>query len=173
MHLVTIEIVYFHTNLCTLTYNINNCIYLLKIIIILITYCSWMNRIKKPSNKAKIFYFINGWLLPKLPPKVWLWKLGQLGMPSTWSQSGLKAFMLNLPWSRSFSLRIVHAWSIVSLKTISFYVFCCVSSQNAVSSAQCLLAFKNDLTTFIYAVLISFCLSPHWVLKYLISSVVS
>jgi hypothetical protein len=52
-----------------------------------------MNSIKKPSNKAKIFYFITGWLLPKLPPKVWFQKLGYLAMPRIWSQSGQKALM--------------------------------------------------------------------------------
>jgi len=38
------------------------------LIIIPITY--WMNRNKKPSNKEKMFYFINAQLVPKLPPGV-------------------------------------------------------------------------------------------------------
>jgi hypothetical protein len=33
-----------------------------------------MNRNKKPSNKEKIFYFINAWLVPKLPPEAWFLK---------------------------------------------------------------------------------------------------
>jgi len=34
-----------------------------------------MNRNKKPSNKAKIFYVINAWLVFNLPPEVQLLKL--------------------------------------------------------------------------------------------------
>jgi hypothetical protein len=49
---------------------------------------------------------------------------------------------------------------ILSLKTVTFYVFCWVISQEAVSSSHDLSAFSNDLTTFISAVLIYFQLSP-------------
>jgi hypothetical protein len=40
------------------------------------TCCSWMDKNKNLSNKAKIFYFIlfyfTTWLLPGVPPKVQL-----------------------------------------------------------------------------------------------------
>jgi len=37
----------------------------------ILTYCSWMNKNKKPSNKEKMLYFFNAWLLPKLTATVW------------------------------------------------------------------------------------------------------
>jgi hypothetical protein len=40
-----------------------------------LTDCYRVNRNKKHSNKANIFYFVNAWLLPKLAPKMRLPKL--------------------------------------------------------------------------------------------------
>jgi hypothetical protein len=48
----------------------------------------------------------------------------------------------------------------LSLKRVTFYVFYWVISQETVSSSLDLSALNNDLTTFIYAVLIYFQLSP-------------
>jgi hypothetical protein len=36
---------------------------------------NWMNRNKKPSSRAQVFYFIYSWFLHVLPPKVWFVKL--------------------------------------------------------------------------------------------------
>jgi hypothetical protein len=36
-----------------------------------LAYCSWMNRNKKPSDKETIFYFMNAWVLPRLPSIMW------------------------------------------------------------------------------------------------------
>lgn len=44
-------------------------------------YCNWMNRNKKPSNKGKIYSFINVWLLSVLPPTALLLKLMKLATP--------------------------------------------------------------------------------------------
>jgi len=57
---------------------------------------------------------------------------------------------------------------ILSLKIVTFYVFCWVISQEVVSSSHDVSAFNNDLTTFISAVLIYFQLNPQSVLQYLI-----
>jgi hypothetical protein len=41
-----------------------------------------MNANEKPSNKGKIFFFINAWLLLMWPPKLGLRKLIQLATPA-------------------------------------------------------------------------------------------
>jgi hypothetical protein len=43
-----------------------------------------MNRNKKPSDKAKICYFINAFILPHLHPEIQLLKLIWLGTLSVW-----------------------------------------------------------------------------------------
>ena len=35
-----------------------------------LAYCSWMNSNNKPSDKETIFYFMNAWVLPRLPSTV-------------------------------------------------------------------------------------------------------
>jgi hypothetical protein len=40
-----------------------------------LTSCSWVTTNKKPTNKGKIFYFIDAWFLPTFAPKVWIPKV--------------------------------------------------------------------------------------------------